>query len=115
MTAVGGTTNVPEVAAEFSGGGFSNVVRFALVRSDCVTNTLTRKRFQFPRPVWQDAAVEKFLKSLPNGTYAGLFNPQGRVRGLYCLLMVEENSRPLYFALMHDDHPGDPRRLGPSG
>lgn len=30
VTVVGGTTSVPEVAAEFSGGGFSNVVRFAL-------------------------------------------------------------------------------------
>ena len=29
MTAVGGTTQVPEVAAGFSGGGFSNLVRSA--------------------------------------------------------------------------------------
>lgn len=41
---------------------------------------MTRKRFKFPRPKWQAAAVEIFLKSLPNGTYAGLFNPYGRVR-----------------------------------
>ncbi|KAF8464342.1 subtilisin-like protein [Russula ochroleuca] len=57
VTTVGGTTQIPEVAADFSGGGFSEV---------------------FPRPWWQEAAVEKFLKSLPNGTYAGLFNPEGR-------------------------------------
>ena len=30
VTAVGGTTSIPEVAAEFSGGGFSNVVSIAL-------------------------------------------------------------------------------------
>lgn len=115
VTVVGGTTNVPEVAAEFSGGGFSNVVRFSLFRSGCVKTTLTRSWFKFPRPEWQEAAVGMFLKSLPNGTYAGLFNPQGRVRELYCLLIVKENSRPLCFALMHNDHLGDPRRLGTSG
>ncbi|KAH9983545.1 tripeptidyl peptidase A [Russula compacta] len=57
VTAVGGTTHIPEVAANFSGGGFSNV---------------------FPRPRWQEAAVAKFLRSLPKGTYAGLFNLEGR-------------------------------------
>jgi hypothetical protein len=31
VTAVGGTVSVPEVAAEFSGGGFSNVVSIALL------------------------------------------------------------------------------------
>ncbi|KAI0294231.1 tripeptidyl peptidase A [Multifurca ochricompacta] len=57
VTAVGGTVHIPEVAVDFSGGGFSNF---------------------FPRPIWQDLAVTKFLKSLPKGTYAGLFNPNGR-------------------------------------
>jgi hypothetical protein len=34
VTAVGGTISIPEVAAEFSGGGFSDVVSIALpVRS----------------------------------------------------------------------------------
>jgi hypothetical protein len=45
VTAVGGTTQVPEVAADFSGGGFSDVVRFSLFRSWCITTTLTRRRF----------------------------------------------------------------------
>ncbi|KAN0134254.1 Peptidase S8/S53 domain containing protein [Lactarius tabidus] len=57
VTVVGGTAYIPEVAAYFSGGGFSNY---------------------FPRPWWQEAAVCKFLESLPSGTYAGLFNPNGR-------------------------------------
>ncbi|KAI0262573.1 tripeptidyl peptidase A [Gloeopeniophorella convolvens] len=57
VTAVGGTIHIPEVAVDFSGGGFSNF---------------------FPRPSWQDAAVSGFLKKLPKGTYAGLFNPNGR-------------------------------------
>ncbi|KAH9005507.1 tripeptidyl peptidase A [Lactarius hatsudake] len=57
VTAVGGTVHIPEVAVDFSGGGFSNY---------------------FSRPIWQDVAVGKFLASLPNGTYAGLFNPSGR-------------------------------------
>ncbi|KAH9017730.1 tripeptidyl peptidase A [Lactarius hengduanensis] len=57
VTAVGGTVHIPEVAVNFSGGGFSNYFR---------------------RPVWQQAAVGKYLASLPKGTYAGLFNPSGR-------------------------------------
>jgi len=81
VTAVGGTTQVPEVAAEFSGGGFSDLVRSAFFCSWCVTTALTRRCFKFKRPKWQEVAVERFLKSLPNGAYAGLFNPHGRVRG----------------------------------
>ncbi|OCH92966.1 tripeptidyl peptidase A [Obba rivulosa] len=54
VTAVGGTTFVPEVAIFFSGGGFSNV---------------------FPRPSYQEKAVTDFLDKLAPGTYAGLFNP----------------------------------------
>ncbi|KAI0682616.1 tripeptidyl peptidase A [Earliella scabrosa] len=57
VTAVGGTVNVPETAVFFSGGGFSDV---------------------FPRPAYQQLAVRKFLKNLAPGTYAGLFNPNGR-------------------------------------
>ncbi|KAJ7734037.1 tripeptidyl peptidase A [Mycena maculata] len=57
VTAVGGTVFIPEIAVPFSGGGFSNY---------------------FSRPSYQDAAVEGFLKGLPKGTYAGLFNPNGR-------------------------------------
>ncbi|KAI9443995.1 tripeptidyl peptidase A [Lactarius indigo] len=57
VTAVGGTVHIPEVAVDFSGGGFSNY---------------------FTRPIWQEVAVGKFLASLPKGTYAGLFNPFGR-------------------------------------
>ncbi|KAJ7734044.1 subtilisin-like protein [Mycena maculata] len=57
VTAVGGTVFIPEVAVPFSGGGFSNY---------------------FSRPSYQYAAVEGFLKGLPQGTYAGLFNPNGR-------------------------------------
>ncbi|KAI0287619.1 tripeptidyl peptidase A [Russula brevipes] len=57
VTAVGGTIYIPEVAADFSGGGFSDI---------------------FPRPKWQEAAVAKFLKTLSKGTYAGFFNPDGR-------------------------------------
>ncbi|KAI0080805.1 tripeptidyl peptidase A [Panus rudis PR-1116 ss-1] len=57
VTSVGGTIFVPETAVDFSGGGFSNV---------------------FPRPLYQEAAVSKYLKALAPGTYAGLFNPKGR-------------------------------------
>jgi tripeptidyl-peptidase-1 len=60
VTAVGGTTNInPEVAVSrfFSGGGFSNY---------------------FDRPFYQEEVVEEYLKALPKGTYAGLFNPNGR-------------------------------------
>ncbi|KAF4619781.1 hypothetical protein D9613_004978 [Agrocybe pediades] len=59
VTAVGGTAHIPEVAVSrfFSGGGFSNY---------------------FPRPLYQEIAVRKYLKNLPKGTYKGLFNPAGR-------------------------------------
>lgn len=57
VTTVGATNQIPEIAADFSGGGFSN---------------------HFPRPLWQEAAVTKFLASIPNGTYVGLFNHSGR-------------------------------------
>ncbi|EJF62249.1 tripeptidyl peptidase A [Dichomitus squalens] len=57
VTAVGGTIHVPETAVFFSGGGFSDV---------------------FPRPAYQQLAVSKFLNKLAPGTYAGLFNPNGR-------------------------------------
>ncbi|KAF8260343.1 peptidase S8/S53 domain-containing protein [Lactarius quietus] len=66
VTSVGGTTggtggtggkdDGPEVAAVFSGGGFSNY---------------------FPRPLYQKEAVLDFLKEL-GGQYAGMFNAGGR-------------------------------------
>ncbi|KAI9455151.1 subtilisin-like protein [Lactarius psammicola] len=57
VTAVGGTAHIPEIAAGFSGGGFSNY---------------------FVRPGWQQGVVTSYLASLPSGTYEGLFNPSGR-------------------------------------
>ncbi|KAG7447496.1 tripeptidyl peptidase A [Guyanagaster necrorhizus] len=57
VTAIGATVNVPEIAVDFSGGGFSNY---------------------FPRPSYQDAVIEAYLKTIPEGTYEGLFNRSGR-------------------------------------
>ncbi|KIP08279.1 hypothetical protein PHLGIDRAFT_88390 [Phlebiopsis gigantea 11061_1 CR5-6] len=57
VTAVGGTTGVPEVAASFSGGGFSNY---------------------FDRPIYQAIAVPLYLTKLGTKTYNGLFNRNGR-------------------------------------
>ncbi|KAG5717556.1 Tripeptidyl-peptidase sed2, partial [Termitomyces sp. T112] len=59
VTSVGGTVGIPEVAVTrfFSGGGFSDY---------------------FERPSYQDEAVTGFLNTLPEGTYEGLFNPEGR-------------------------------------
>ncbi|KAK7696298.1 hypothetical protein QCA50_000952 [Cerrena zonata] len=57
VTAVGATYHIPEVVAQFSGGGFSDT---------------------FSRPSYQDAAVSKYLSNLPNGTHAGLYNRTGR-------------------------------------
>ncbi|KAF8268019.1 subtilisin-like protein [Lactarius quietus] len=51
-----GTLQDPEVAAPLSGGGFSN---------------------HFPRPIYQNPAVPKFLWQLGNG-YNGLYNADGR-------------------------------------
>ncbi|THH05863.1 hypothetical protein EW145_g4490 [Phellinidium pouzarii] len=57
VTAVGGTIFIPEVAVDFSGGGFSNF---------------------FARPAYQDTVVQAYLAAIPEGTFAGLFNPNGR-------------------------------------
>lgn len=49
---------MPETAAALSSGGFSNV---------------------FPRPSYQDAALEKYLAALgPQNTNSGVFNVSGR-------------------------------------
>ncbi|KAG1782847.1 peptidase S8/S53 domain-containing protein [Suillus placidus] len=57
VTTVGGTINIPETAAYFSGGGFSNYFR---------------------RPSYQDDAVLAYLATLAPGTYKGLYNSTGR-------------------------------------
>lgn len=56
MTSVGATTNIPETAASFSSGGFSNV---------------------FPRPKYQAQAVSSYLSKIRN-TDQGKFNTSGR-------------------------------------
>ncbi|KAH9164686.1 subtilisin-like protein [Lactarius sanguifluus] len=56
VTTVGGTKLVPEVAAELSGGGFSNY---------------------FERPPYQNVVVPAFLQSL-GSQYDGMYNPGGR-------------------------------------
>ncbi|KAB8237450.1 peptidase S8/S53 domain-containing protein [Aspergillus alliaceus] len=57
VTSVGATKHVyPEVAVEFSSGGFSDL---------------------FPRPSYQDAAVQQYLHGLGD-TWAGLYNVAGR-------------------------------------
>lgn len=53
VTSVGGTNNIDEVGTFFSGGGFSDY---------------------FPRPSYQDEAVEAYLEKLPEGLYEGLYN-----------------------------------------
>jgi len=57
VTAVGGTTSVPEVGWESSGGGFSNL---------------------FPRPSYQDTAVGTYFKSKIGFPSANLYNASGR-------------------------------------
>ena len=82
VTAVGGTANLPEVAASLSGGGFSNY---------------------FPRPDYQQLAVSTFLKNLSD-THHGLYKCV-RSRDLTCSCIV--NLVQLYWPR----HPGY-RRAG---
>ena len=63
---------MPEIAVPFSGGGFSNVVCPTQV---FMSRDLVFRYSQFPRPAYQEVAVSRFLKTLPKGTFAGLFNP----------------------------------------
>lgn len=63
---------MPEIAAWFSGGGFSNYVSCSRVY---VWFTLKDSRpLQWARPSYQDTAVTKYLSELAPGTYAGLYN-----------------------------------------
>ncbi|KAJ7167615.1 subtilisin-like protein [Mycena filopes] len=57
VTAVGGTQDIPEVSAVFSGGGFSDY---------------------FQRPPYQHKMLNTYLDKLPHKTYEGLFNRAGR-------------------------------------
>ncbi|KAH9040232.1 subtilisin-like protein [Lactarius hengduanensis] len=77
VTSVGGTTGNPEVAAEFSGGGFSNY---------------------FPRPKYQDYDIPSFLEQL-GSKHDGLYNPTGR--GMPDLAAQAVN---IYFILKDDDY-----------
>ncbi|KIP08326.1 hypothetical protein PHLGIDRAFT_117314 [Phlebiopsis gigantea 11061_1 CR5-6] len=74
VTAVGGTTNVPETAIFFSGGGFSNF---------------------FARPSYQDQVVSNFLNNLAPGTFEGLFNTSGRA---YPDVSAQANNFLIFFA-----------------
>ncbi|KAH9922264.1 Pro-kumamolisin, activation domain-containing protein [Fomitopsis serialis] len=69
-------SEVPEIAAWFSGGGFSNYVRWSFAATD-LRGALNRL-FSSPRPSYQDTAVTKYLGELAPGTYAGLYNASGR-------------------------------------
>lgn len=58
ITSVGGTYGSnPEGATDFSGGGFSDL---------------------FPRPAYQDQAVQGYLDRLSDDQWTGLYNPHGR-------------------------------------
>lgn len=58
VTSVGGTYGRnPEGATDFSGGGFSDL---------------------FPRPAYQDQAVQGYLDRLGDDRWKGLYNPHGR-------------------------------------
>lgn len=57
MTAVGGTTDIPETAIFLSQGGFSDY---------------------FSRPSYQSKAVKTYLSKHLKSTYSGLFNATGR-------------------------------------
>jgi tripeptidyl-peptidase-1 len=56
VTAVGSTIGLPEIAVNFTGGGFSNY---------------------FPQPSYQDPVVPNYLETLPS-SFKGKFNRSGR-------------------------------------
>ncbi|KAF5333534.1 hypothetical protein D9611_002701 [Ephemerocybe angulata] len=57
VTAVGGTTDIPEISVYFSGGGFSDY---------------------WPRPGYQARHVGDWFKTIPKDLYKDLYNPAGR-------------------------------------
>ncbi|KAI0059675.1 tripeptidyl peptidase A [Artomyces pyxidatus] len=57
VTTVGATMHIPEVPTDVSGGGFSEY---------------------WSRPSYQDDVVSEYLTRQLRGTYAGLYNPNGR-------------------------------------
>ncbi|KAJ7639343.1 subtilisin-like protein [Roridomyces roridus] len=74
VTTVGGTVFFnPEISASFTGGGFSRFFSRPRYTSSLLS------RISLPSFLsYQDAAVKGFLDQLPNSTYEGLFNPDGR-------------------------------------
>jgi tripeptidyl-peptidase-1 len=56
VTAVGSTIGLPEIAINFTGGGFSNY---------------------FPRPWYQDFVIPRYLDTVP-ASFPGVFNRSGR-------------------------------------
>ncbi|KAG2062861.1 subtilisin-like protein, partial [Suillus decipiens] len=77
VTAVGGTTNIPETAAIFSSGGFSNY---------------------FTRPAYQEAAVSAYLAKLGTDTYKGLYNSTGRA-------FPDVAAQSEYFSIIYQGQP----------
>ncbi|KIY73845.1 tripeptidyl peptidase A [Cylindrobasidium torrendii FP15055 ss-10] len=72
VTAVGGTVNIPEVAVDFSGGGFSDY---------------------FARPSWQDDVVPAYIEKVSE-TYDSYFNKSGR--GIPDISAQADNYRVFY-------------------
>lgn len=87
VTAVGATTHIPEVAVSrfFSGGGFSNYVRPRVLIYIVLSFADIQPFFQFSRPKFQDEVVTAYLKALPKGTFAGLFNTFVHILSIYLL------------------------------
>ncbi len=75
VTAVGGTQGFPEIAARFSGGGFSNYVSLNSPVAGLLQYCIDMEKQKFARPDWQTVAVQNYLDNLPSGQYQGLFNP----------------------------------------
>jgi tripeptidyl-peptidase-1 len=82
ITSVGGTISIPEVAVDFSGGGFSNYVSHVFAVQTCCVDVVLK----FARPQYQDEVVSRYLDGIPEGVYEGLFNRSGRVSSLSAFL-----------------------------
>lgn len=80
LTSVGATQNIPETSAPYSSGGFSNF---------------------FPRPDYQNAAVDAYIQSLGPSAQSGLFNTTGRaypdvsMQGTNFLVTLDGQTQPV--------------------
>jgi hypothetical protein len=111
VTAVGGTTHIPEVAVGFSGGGFSDIVRCYVSFRQC-NDGLDKEMFSSSHarsgkmPPWGN-----FSNRCPAAPMRDFLTPKDAYEKHYMSLGSEGETHGIFALTLCI---GDPGRLGPS-